>query len=99
MKQLTTDVQPPFGPFDIGNLDLTTGAQFSSDFEWYFRSENTTISSEQYDLEMVAAHEITHGLGFSSNLLEYRLVFGATAKTDYLAPLPINLSNGYIIPY
>lgn len=44
----------------------------------------------------MAAHELTHGLGFASNLVEYKAVFGANVKSGYVAPQPLNPNNAPI---
>ena len=87
VKQSITDVEPPFSDVDII-------AEFSSDADWYFKQDNGTINSTQYDFEFVAAHEFTHGLGFGSAFIEYRAVFGQFVQSGYVAPLPINATNG-----
>lgn len=72
-------------------------AEFNADANWYFRQDGSSITAQQTDLEYVAAHELTHGLGFGSGLLQYRAVFGNFVQDGYLAPLPINATQGILL--
>lgn len=79
LKQLNTDMNLPFSETDIV-------ASFNSDQKFYFKEDGGKIQSNQVDFEFVAIHELTHGLGFGSGLLEYSSVFNG-AKPGYLAPI------------
>ena len=46
--------------------------QFSLYSEWYFNDGESEITSKLVDFELVAIHEITHGLGFQSGLYNYQ---------------------------
>jgi hypothetical protein len=79
LKQLNTNVDLPEGGVDIV-------AEFNSDISWYFGDSSRSITAAQTDFEWVAAHEITHGLGFGSGLVDYGQ-FIQGAKKGYLATL------------
>ncbi|KAJ1546093.1 hypothetical protein HK096_005571, partial [Nowakowskiella sp. JEL0078] len=60
VKQMSTSVSAlSFGKFDIS-------AYFYNDRSWYFPEFNRTIQSIEYDFELVACHELIHGLGLLS---------------------------------
>jgi hypothetical protein len=63
VKQVNTDGPVPFRDVDV----LST---FNSEIGWYFRDDPTTAGRQQFDFELVAAHEIMHGLGFASGLVD-----------------------------
>ena len=65
-------------------------AEFSSRPSWYFTNDTGPIG-QKYDLEFVAVHEITHGLGFGTGLINYHDVFGGQVSQGYLATLPIGI--------
>jgi hypothetical protein len=79
LKQLRPETN-----FSMNGYDIV--AEFNSDFTWFFRTGSNQIQSTETDFEYVAAHELTHGLGFGSSLLEYHAMF-KDARVGYLAPL------------
>ena len=59
VKQFTTDLKAE--QFPTKDISMT----FNADFDWYFKSMGSDPpTSTQYDLTVVAIHEILHGLGF-----------------------------------
>lgn len=44
-------------------------AQFNAQKEWWFREDGTQLAENQRDLEMVALHELIHGLGFGDDTI------------------------------
>jgi hypothetical protein len=56
------------GPLPFRDIDVL--ATFNSRVGWYFRDDESTRGSTRYDFELVAAHEIMHGLGFSSGMID-----------------------------
>ncbi|RHZ48315.1 hypothetical protein Glove_553g48 [Diversispora epigaea] len=60
VKQFCLNPCPEYNAYDIS-------ARFNSDFDWWFRTDNETIKSDQYDFYAVLLHELIHGLGFISS--------------------------------
>ena len=60
-----TDIARILHNFETSECDFDI--TFNANRNWYFG--NGTISSEQADFKVVAAKQITHGLGFMSNLI------------------------------
>jgi hypothetical protein len=77
VKQLNLNENLQFSDSDII-------AQFNADFPYFFRNSGTVMSPTLTDFEYVAVHEITHGLGFGTGLLEYSSVY--RGRPGYLAP-------------
>ncbi|CAG8448653.1 2161_t:CDS:2 [Diversispora eburnea] len=77
-KQFSLNVHPAYSKYDINS-------RFNADFGWWFKSDNKTIETDQYDFSIVVLHELIHGLGFISswdNSLEtnvYQYVTGLTS--------------------
>lgn len=64
VKQTITSEELSFNEYDII-------ASFNSGIDWYFRDgSGSEIGSQQYDFELVCAHELTHGLGFITGLVD-----------------------------
>jgi hypothetical protein len=61
LKQLNVNKNPVLPSFDIL-------VDFNSRQKWYFATNPATKKRDAFDFELVAAHELTHGLGFISNL-------------------------------
>ncbi|CAG8567877.1 4617_t:CDS:2 [Diversispora eburnea] len=64
VKQFSLDVHPEYNDYDII-------ARFNSAQDWWFRTVNETIGSDQFDFYAVILHELIHGLGFSSSWGNY----------------------------
>lgn len=87
------DQSRPFSSFpqallkQINPATLYTGpdisARFNSDFNFYFKSSGQPITSDQYDFEYVACHEITHGLGFID---DFKSTFSDNPNPTFLIP-------------
>ncbi|RHZ48287.1 hypothetical protein Glove_553g59 [Diversispora epigaea] len=82
VKQLCLNPHPEYIDYDIN-------AFFNAGQEWWFKTDNETIKSNQYDFYAVLLHELIHGLGFvsswSNNLetLDNRNTTGITPYLDY----------------
>ncbi|KAI8846896.1 hypothetical protein BC829DRAFT_397731 [Chytridium lagenaria] len=59
VKQLSVDASPTFSSTDIL-------AEFNSDVSFYYASSGRPIGPNEIDLEFVIAHELTHGLDYST---------------------------------
>lgn len=79
LKQLKTNTT-----LEYSNADIL--AQFNSDFPYYFRNNNQRMTNTLTDFEFVAVHELTHGLGFGTGLLQYSTVYPGITQPGYLAP-------------
>jgi hypothetical protein len=81
VKQLQKDVEVEYSDADIIS-------QFNADFPYYFPNTTSTdqggMNPNETDFEYVAVHELTHGLGFGTGLLEYSSVY--RGGNGYLAP-------------
>ena len=73
LKQLPLDKQPKWPEFDV-NVVLNTR------FNYWARSDGRPIKEDEVDIEYIAAHEMTHGLGFISS-------FSQIDGTPYLLPV------------
>ena len=62
VKQAKTDMIPQYNNFDIT-------AEFNAQAKFYFKS-GTPIAENLTDFEYVALHEITHGLGLNTGILD-----------------------------
>ncbi|KAJ3326829.1 hypothetical protein HDU76_012613, partial [Blyttiomyces sp. JEL0837] len=96
VKQLKQDYALQFNDYDIV-------AEFNSDFNFWFSSSETPIQPGQTDFEFVVAHELTHGMGFESGLLQWSTTFQDLPKipsSNFLAPLfnahGTTLSNSFV---
>ncbi|KAJ3323407.1 hypothetical protein HDV06_001927 [Boothiomyces sp. JEL0866] len=91
VKQMNLNQNLNFAAVDIF-------AEFNSDFDFYFKDQGVPIKANQSDFEFVICHEMTHGLGFESNLAQYSSyydgnAFHVTSNNDYIAPLPFAQGN------
>ncbi|KAJ3315038.1 hypothetical protein HDV04_004838 [Boothiomyces sp. JEL0838] len=91
VKQMNLNQNLNFAAVDIF-------AEFNSDFDFYFKDQGIPIKTNQSDFEFVICHEMTHGLGFESNLAQYSSYydgngFHVTSNNDYIAPLPFAQGN------
>jgi hypothetical protein len=81
VKQLSND-RLNFAPVDIY-------AEFNADFNFYFKSSGNPIGANQTDFEFTICHELTHGLGFESNWVQYSsYYYSFSPPSDILSPLP-----------
>ncbi|KAI8911771.1 hypothetical protein EDD86DRAFT_203225 [Gorgonomyces haynaldii] len=101
LKQLKPDKALQYRSFDIIG-------DFNSQWPWKFTQTEPDpapvtlvdtetgrqITLEYFDFELVAAHEITHGLGFYSGMLNYNDATQGAALKGYLAPLPFMTDSG-----
>ncbi|CAG8567896.1 4618_t:CDS:2 [Diversispora eburnea] len=60
VKQFFLSVHPEYNDYDIN-------ARFNSVKDWWFRTDDEPIGSDQQDFYAVVLHELIHGLGFSSS--------------------------------
>ncbi|RHZ59186.1 hypothetical protein Glove_365g217 [Diversispora epigaea] len=60
VKQFSLEVQLEYYDYDIV-------AEFNSDQNWWFKTDNVTIESNQYDFYATVLHEFMHGLGILSS--------------------------------
>ncbi|RHZ89518.1 hypothetical protein Glove_13g13 [Diversispora epigaea] len=60
VKQFSFDPHPEYNEYDII-------ARFNAAKNWWFRSDNVEISTDQTDFYTVVLHELIHGLGFLSS--------------------------------
>ena len=80
VKQMSATDDLPFGNVDIR-------AQFNSKVDFFFpktRANASSMTKDQFDLVYVAAHELTHGLGMATSLLDIGPIF--EMGTGYLVP-------------
>ncbi|CAG8451690.1 5471_t:CDS:2 [Diversispora eburnea] len=64
VKQFSLTVYPEYNADDIL-------ASFNAGQNWWFRTDNETIGSDQFDFYLIVLHELIHGLGFSSSWGNY----------------------------
>ncbi|CAG8581631.1 7659_t:CDS:2 [Diversispora eburnea] len=79
VKQFSLSTHPEYNDYDIT-------ARFNAAQNWWFRTDNGTIGSDQYDFYAVILHELIHGLGFISswsNLLETLVDQDTTGLTPF----------------
>jgi hypothetical protein len=71
-------------------------AEFNSDFPFYFSASNQTIQPNQTDFEFVVTHELTHGLGFGTSLIQWSSAMNSRdfLPSDFLAPLFNTVGSG-----
>jgi hypothetical protein len=60
-------------------------ARFNSDYPFYFRNNSQIMNKSLYDFEYGAVHELTHGLGFGSGLIQYSSLYNFPIS-GFLAP-------------
>ncbi len=72
---------PKNATYQLGNFDIT--ADFNSEFSFWFAADETVINASQVDLEAVIVHELTHGLGFLSNLNDWGLTYSDNMLRPY----------------
>ena len=72
--------------------------RINSKIKWRFSGEKGILNSFKNDLEETIAHELTHGLGFTSQISDYKELHGR--KISYLAPaiVPSTISQARVIP-
>ncbi|KAI8910271.1 hypothetical protein EDD86DRAFT_190160 [Gorgonomyces haynaldii] len=100
LKQLKPDKTPNYPRFDIVG-------EFNAQWPWKFSPSDPDpkpliitgdtgerITLNYFDFEFVAAHEITHGLGFYSSMLYYSDAIGPQVLKGWIAPLPFFSDNG-----
>ena len=60
VKQFVTTKTIDYAPYDVV-------AEFNADYPFYYPSNPASVmSSKQFDFEYIAAHELLHGLGFTT---------------------------------
>ncbi|KAJ3097116.1 hypothetical protein HDU97_005271 [Phlyctochytrium planicorne] len=86
VKQLKQDYTLQYNTFDII-------AEFNSDFNFWFSSSEQAIQPSQTDFEFVVAHEISHGLGIESSLIQWSSAFSSLD-----AAKDLNISSRFLAP-
>ena len=79
MKQMDLEHDTPLEHYDIV-------IEFNANIDWYFSGDTAVDeNSKSFNFfELIAAHELTHGLGFASGLTEYKTSDGNSIP--FLAP-------------
>ncbi|CAG8582789.1 1206_t:CDS:2 [Diversispora eburnea] len=99
VKQFSLSVHPEYDDYDII-------AFFNTGVDWWFKTDNETIGSDQHDFYLIILHKLIHGLGFISswsNLLETVVDqditgltpipdFGVSTSIDYTSQLNESVS-------
>ncbi|KAJ3391601.1 hypothetical protein HDU92_008950 [Lobulomyces angularis] len=90
IKQLRHSMdESAFAQFDIT-------AQFNADFDFWFEGDALPMRPKQIDFEFVLCHELTHGLGFDTQWVQWSSVFKNVAtSSNYLAPT-LNAVGGVV---
>ncbi|CAG8451706.1 5472_t:CDS:2, partial [Diversispora eburnea] len=81
VKQFSLSVHPEYDDYDII-------ASFNTGVNWWFRTDNEIIASDQYDFYAVILHELIHGLGFAS-CWDNALEAAVNQDTTGLTPDPV----------
>ncbi|KAI8842484.1 hypothetical protein BC829DRAFT_492273 [Chytridium lagenaria] len=88
VKQLKQDFSLKYNPFDIV-------AEFNSDFNFWYSGSGTPIQPSQTDFEFVVAHEISHGLGIESSLIQWSTAF---SKMDGISSSSLRINTDFLAP-
>ena len=80
-KQLPINPVPVYNEWDIY-------ASFNTDIPYWYSQDDVDIRSKQVDFELIACHEILHGLGFDNSWVDWSSMFGSQGM-DYNAFLPL----------
>ena len=84
LRQCDVNTAVDYNDFDIFS-------EFNSQFPFYLGEEGGEIPKDQVDLEFIAVHELTHGLGLLSGLINYKNELDR--PTEYLAPAVVVTSD------
>ena len=96
LKQSYVTINKPF-LFDEFDIKI----EFNTRMIFYYNTyddDSKPIKHNEMDFELVAAHELSHGLGFTTSLTDYNNVFG-DALPSYLGPKIFEADNKvYMMP-